>query len=89
MIYTVLDIFTIGNNTSVTVEGSGNGLKNNMIVTSAEGIQHELLSVAMVSGQPPSERRKTTTVLIKGKFNSETISITDKRVIQATPQKGE
>lgn len=75
MTYKVIDIFRIGDNTSVTIEGSGKGLRNHIIVTSAEGTKHELLSVAMVSGHPQSERRKTTTVLIKGFFCSDTIKI--------------
>ena len=73
MVYKVLDVFPIGNNTSVTIEGHGEGLKNHMDVISAEGKTYRLLSVAMVSGQPEDESGKTTTVMIEGSFNSKTI----------------
>ena len=73
MTYKVLDVFPLGENTSVTIEGNGNGLKNNIMITSDKGIAHKLLSVAMLSKE--SEIKKTTTVLIEGVFNSKTITI--------------
>ena len=73
VIYNVLDIFPIGNNTSVTIKGNGNGLKNNVMVTDENEKNYKLLSVAFVSGQ--SEINKTTTILIEGKFNSKLIKL--------------
>ena len=73
MIYNVLDVFSIGNNTSVTIKGNGNGLKNNVMVTDENEKKFKLLSVAFMSGQ--SEINKTTTVLIEGKFNSKFIKL--------------
>lgn len=73
VIYNVLDIFPIGNNTSVTIKGNGNGLKNNVMVTDENEKKYKLLSVAFVSGQ--SKINKTTTILIEGKFNSKLIKL--------------
>lgn len=71
MDYKVLDVFRIGNNTSVTIEGKGNGLKNNMRIKDSLGITHKLLSVAMISG----DNRDTTTLLIEGDFNSKVVRV--------------
>lgn len=73
--YKVLDTFDVGGNTSVTVEGNGDGLKNNIPVFDAQGVEYKLLSIALMSGCPPEEIGKTTTVLIKGKFKSDTIRL--------------
>lgn len=71
MDYKVLDVFRIGNNTSVTIEGNGNGLKNNMHIKDSLGITHKLLSVAMISGGD----RDATTLLIEGNFDSKVVSV--------------
>lgn len=71
MIYKVLDIFPIGQNSSVTIEGNGKGLQNGITIKDSLGTSHKLISVAMISG----EKAGTTTLLIEGKFNSETISL--------------
>lgn len=75
MTYRVLDVFPLGENTSVTIEGNGEGLKNNTTVISDEGTNHKLLSVGMLSGTSGEEIKKTTTILIEGMFNSKSISI--------------
>lgn len=71
MKYKVLDTFSISGNTSVTIEGNGEGLKNNIIIKSDEGKLYKLLSIAMVLG----EKNNTTTLLIEGNFNSNFIII--------------
>ncbi len=71
MDYRVLDIFPVGENTSVTIEGNGKGLKNNILIKDSLGVPHRLISVAMLSG----EIKKTTTLLIEGIFDSEVISL--------------
>lgn len=73
--YKVLDVFSIDKNTSVTIEGIGEGLKNNMIIEDSAGVAHKLISVAMLAGQSVEEVGKTTTLLIEGKFDSEIVRL--------------
>ena len=73
MKYKVLNSFPIEKNTSVTIEGNGEGLINNMFVTDYLGNVYKLISVALLSGYLPEDKEKTTTVLIEGKFDSEVI----------------
>ncbi len=73
MLYKVLDTFLIGANTSVTLDGNGKGLKNNITVYDDNGITHNLLSVAMVSER--DAKAGTVTVLIEGEFKSNTVRI--------------
>lgn len=75
MMYKVLDTFDVGGDTSVTIDGNGEGLKNNMPVFDSSGAEYRLLSVATMSGHSPEEIGRTTTVLIKGKFKSDTIRL--------------
>lgn len=75
MNYKVLDVFPIGKNTSVTIEGNGEGLKNNMIIGDSAGVAHKLISVAMLAGRSAKEADETTTLLIEGKFDSEIIRL--------------
>lgn len=69
MSYKVIDIFPVGGNTSVTIEGNGQGLKNNIFIKDSLGVTYKLLSVAMLSGGI----QETTTLMIEGKFDSEKI----------------
>lgn len=69
MTYKVLDIFPIGTNTSVTIEGNGEGLSNGIDIKDSNGKSHRLLTVAMIS----SEEKNNTVLLIEGKFDSENI----------------
>lgn len=73
--FEVLNVFPIGENTSVTIKGNGDGLKNNMTIKDSSGIAHKLISVAMSSVQSAKENSKTTTLLVKGKFDSKIISL--------------
>lgn len=75
LLYKVLDTFPVGKNTSVTIEGNGSGLKNNMIISDENGNHYKLISVALLSGQSPDQTGKTTTFLIEGNFKSETIKL--------------
>lgn len=75
MTYKVLDILKIGDNTSVTIEGKGERLHNQMIIFDADNIAHTLLSVAMPANEEAGDMRKQTTLLIKGEFQSEAINV--------------
>ncbi|MEE1085814.1 MAG: hypothetical protein U0L05_01380 [Schaedlerella sp.] len=75
MNYKVLDVFPVGKNTSVTIEGNGIGLKNNMIIGDSLGVAHKLISVAMVAGQSTEETGKTTTLLVEGNFDSKIVRL--------------
>ena len=71
MHYKVLDTFPIGKNTSVTIQGNGADLRNNMKIKDSSGISHQLNTVAMMS----SEEKNITTVLIEGMFDSKEIIV--------------
>lgn len=71
--YKVLNIFAVGNNTSVTIEGNGEGLKNNMRVTGSDGKSYNLISIAMPLDVSSDTIRKTTTVFIEGDFRAESL----------------
>jgi len=73
MLYNVIDAFPIGKNTSVTIEGNGEGLKNNIDVIDSNGRKYKLLSVGMTSGHSVEDMKKATTVLVEGEFNSPTL----------------
>ena len=73
MVYKVMDMFKVGNDTSVTIDGNGDGLHNKMEVFDENNVQHMILSVAMQSGANASSIRTQTTLLIKGEFNSKSI----------------
>lgn len=60
----VLDVFRIGNNLSVTLEGNCAELKNGSILIGNGGKRYEVISVAMVKSDEPTDFSKTTTVLM-------------------------
>ena len=60
----VLDVFRIGNNLSVTLEGSCAELKNGSVLLGRGGKRYEVISVAMVKSDEPTDFSKTTTVLM-------------------------
>lgn len=70
-VYKVLNVFPVGKNTSVTIEGNGEKLKNNMTIKDLSGSTYRLLTVAMVSGGD----RDTTTLMIEGKFRSKSLVV--------------
>lgn len=71
MKYKVLGIFPIGQNTSVTIQGNGDGLRNNMEIRDSSGIAHQLITVAMMS----KGEKNTTILLIQGAFDSKEIVV--------------
>jgi len=73
MLWNVLDLFLVGDNTSITIKGNGNGLKNGMVVFDENNIAYNLLSVATLSGEKPDDIGKRTVILIEGKFKSNII----------------
>ena len=60
----VLDIFRIGDKLSVTLEGKCEEIKNGSELIGNGGKRYEILSVAMVRSDNPSDFSKTTTVLM-------------------------
>lgn len=73
MRYKVLDTFSVGGNTSVTIAGNGEGLKNDILIRDSNETKYHILSVAMVSSRQPLELKGTTTILLEGIFNSDII----------------
>ena len=71
MNYKVIDTFPVGENTSVTIKGNGEGLKNNIVIRDSSGATHQLITVAMVS----SEEKNVTTLLVQGVFDSKEIIV--------------
>lgn len=72
MKYKVIDTFKIAGNTSISIEGDGDGIKNGMIITDSDGKKHKIISVAMYGGESLPVL-KTTTILVEGKFESSEI----------------
>ena len=60
----VLDVFQIGNNLSVTLEGKCAEIKNGSTLIGNDGKKYEIISVAMVRSDDPTDFSKTTTVLM-------------------------
>lgn len=71
--YKVLNTFAVGNNTSVTIEGDDEGLRNDMRVTGSDGKSYNLISVSMPLDVSSDAIGKTTTVLIEGDFRAEAL----------------
>ena len=60
----VLDTFRIGDKLSVTLEGRCEEIKNGRNLVDDGGQKYDILSVAMVRSDNPSDFSKTTTVLM-------------------------
>lgn len=60
----VLDVFQIGDKISVTLEGKCEEIKNGSKLIGNGGKKYEIISVAMVRSDDPSNFSKTTTVLM-------------------------
>ena len=73
--YKVIDIFPIGDNSSVTVAGNGEKLKNGLYVYDENNERYKLLNVAMTGGQKAENIGKMTTLLIEGEFHSKIIKL--------------
>lgn len=65
----VLDKLIIGGNTSITIPGQGDEVKIGEILIDTKGIEHKILSVAMVEYDDPSEVIKSTTLYVEGIWN--------------------
>lgn len=77
MKYKVIDTFSIGGNTSVTIEGNGDELCNGLGITDEKGREYRILSVAMVHYENPSDIKKSTALLIEGNFTGKEINAGD------------
>lgn len=75
MRHRVLDTLPVEENTSVTIEGRGEGLKSGITVFGADGAGHRLISVALMCGLAPEEIGKATTVLAEGEFKSDIMQV--------------
>lgn len=73
--YKVIDVFPIGDNSSVTIEGKCENLQNNMTIHDENNKEFKLLNIAMVGGQKADDIGKTTILLIEGKFDSKFIKL--------------
>lgn len=73
--YKVLDAMKIGDNTSVTIEGKGEELHNQMLIFDTDNVAHTLLSVAMPAGQAAEDIGNQTILLIEGEFKSESVNV--------------
>lgn len=70
--YKVIGTLKVKNNTAVTIEGEGVGLRNNIYVTNEREEKFHLLSVGMTNFKEP-EKNKITNLLIEGEFNGKYI----------------
>lgn len=75
MVYKVLDVFAVGENTSVTVVGNGQGLKNDMTISTPNGEKYKLLAVGLTTGESTKVVNKSTTLLVQGEFTAMKINI--------------
>ena len=75
MTYKVLDRLRIGENTSITIEGKGESLHNQMMIFDSDNIAHVLISVGMSAGQETDKIGASTTILVEGDFDSDIITI--------------
>lgn len=75
MKYKVLDTLKVGKNTSVTIEGKGENLQNQMLIFDSDNVAHTLLSVAMPAGIDVENIGKQTTLLVEGEFKSESVIV--------------
>ena len=66
----VMDMFVVGQNTSITIEGNGKNIKQGEKLVDEKGIEHKILSVAMVEHKNPKNIMKSTTLLVDGIWNS-------------------
>lgn len=74
MKYDVLECVAIGADTSVTIAGNGQGLKNGVDIRTAKGNIFKVLSIAMYSGAY-SDDDKTTTLLVEGNFEAKSFEV--------------
>ena len=70
MVYKVLSALEVGENTALTIDGNGQGLKNGITISTPEGKDFELLSVGMAAGDQTKGLNNVTSILVGGKFTS-------------------
>lgn len=75
MKYSVIDAFRIGDGTSVTIKGNGNGLESGMLIHDEYGTAYIVKSIAMDQRKIPEDIEKSTTLLIQGEFSSKEIRV--------------
>ena len=75
MTYKVLDRLRLGENTSITIEGKGENLHNQMMIFDSDNVAHVLISVGMPAGEEPDRIGDSTTILVEGDFNSDIITV--------------
>lgn len=75
MSYKIIDKLPINNNTIVSIEGNGNGLKNGIDVVNELGKRFKILSVGMIRMVNAEDIGKITSLMIEGTFEGETISL--------------
>ena len=75
MTYKVLDRLRLGENTSITIEGKGENLHNQMMIFDSDNVAHVLISVGMTAGEEPDRIGDSTTILVEGDFNSDIITV--------------
>lgn len=62
--FEVIEAFKIGNMLSVTLNGSCGKLKNNSKVIDDHNNIYQIISIAMIENNNPSDISKTTTILL-------------------------
>ncbi len=62
--FTVMDIFKIGDNLSVTLNGACEQLKNGVTLKDEEGNKYKVLSVGMTRFNDPTDITQSTTILL-------------------------
>ena len=70
MVYKVLSALEVGENTALTIDGNGMGLKNGITISTPEGKDFELLSVGMTAGDQAKTLNDVTSILVGGNFTS-------------------
>lgn len=62
----VKDYVPVGNNSSVTIEGAADKIKVGEFLCDSKGMNHKILSVAMIHYTNPEDIGKSTTLLVEG-----------------------
>lgn len=73
MLHEVISTLSVGENTAITILGSGAGLKNGIVVTGSSGKKYKIISVGMTAGENPEAIGKSTDLLIEGIFKEPAI----------------
>lgn len=68
--YNVVNTMTVGNNTAVIINGTGEMFGKGTIILNDSGSSYEVMSVGKINGESLGKKTRNATLMVKGCFES-------------------